>query len=296
MENIIEWNNKKLVLHEFSKSHANGGRLGKYWVEDLNSGKQYLIKSSSLFSYEPFCEKMAYIIGRDLGIDVLEYDILPAELFRDVIDIHFRCKYVSICEKIDRKGYSITSVAEIKRAMNALKAPNEKAYKNKEIMYSILDEKYVDTMILFDAIIGNRDRHYGNVHILRGKDGELLGAPLLDNGNSLLATRQILFPFGYKVGAKYNESCTVEFEHDKQICYISSINHLSYNVPCKTIQIMNDIEPVLELMPKRRAEYTRRFIIYRLHKYLTLLKREPAEEMVKLKPKYVEYVIKNKDI
>jgi len=294
MENIVEWNNKKLVLHEFRESHANGGRLGKYWVEDLNSGKQYLIKSSSILSYEPFSEKMAYIIGRDLGIDVLEYDIIPAELFRSVIDTHLRCKYVSICEKIDRKEYSITSVAEIKRAMNALRKPSDKQYKNKEIMYSILDEKYIDTMILFDAIIGNRDRHYGNVHILRGKDGQLIGAPLLDNGNSLLATRHILTPYGYKIGEKLNDSCTVEFEHDKQICYICSIKNLSYNVPCKTIQIMNDIEPVLALMPKSRADYTRKYIIYRLHKYLSLLKRNPAEEMVKLKPKYIEYLIKTR--
>jgi len=291
---IIEWKDKKLALHEFNMSHANGGRLGKYWVEDLNSGRQFLIKSSSLLGYEPFSEKLAYIIGRDLGIDVLEYNIIPAELFSGVIDTKLRCKYVSICEKIDRKNYSITSVAEIKRAMNALRKSNEKAYKNKEIMYSILDEKYIDTMILFDAIIGNRDRHYGNVHILRGNDGQLIGAPLLDNGNSLLATRHIITPYGYKVGEILNDSCTVEFEHDKQICYICSIKNLSYNVPCKTIQIINDIEPTLELMPKSRAEYVRRYIIYRLHKYLSLLKRNPADEMVKLKPKYVEYIIGEK--
>ena len=204
-ENIIEWKGKKLVMHDFVKSHANGGRLEKFWVEDIKTGRQFLIKGSSYFSYEPYCEKMAYIIGRALGIDVLEYDILSAKQFKGINALSPFCKHVSICEKIDRVGYSITSVAEIKRAKNVVKRPEDKAITNKEVMYELLEQKYIETMLFFDAIIGNVDRHYGNVHLLRDLDGNFIGAPILDNGASLLAQASIFGEMFYdiKIGEHY---------------------------------------------------------------------------------------------
>ena len=281
MENnqIVEWQNKRLVLHEFKKSHANGGRLEKFWVEDINSGRQFLIKGSSAFSYEPFSEKIAYIIGKNLGIDVLEYDILPAKLFKGMIPLNPMCKYISICEKIDRKNYSIMSIAEIKRARNVVKLPNEKNVTNREVMYELLDKKYIDTMILFDAIIGNVDRHYGNVHILRDKDGKIIGAPILDNGASLLAQSSLLISsiLGFKVGEILNRACTMEKTHDKQIQYISSLSGVNFNIVPKTITILNEIQPTLNLMSKVRAKALKKYITYRLHKYLGLIKHYDKE-------------------
>lgn len=270
MENIIKWNDKDLVIHKVKHSFANGGRLDKVWVEDINSGRQFLVKGSSLFSTEPFSEKIAYIIGKNLGFEVLEYDILPAKLFDGIIDSKLRCKYVSICEKIDRRGYAITSVAEIKRAQNALL---ESGVKNKQVMYDVLDKRFIDTMLLFDAIIGNRDRHYGNVHILRGKDGEMIPAPLLDNGNSLLATigTANIALFGDSLSWMFDEALTIDRTHDKQVRTITTLKGFKYNIPVKTINILTEIEPVLNLMEPIRAKYTKRFIIYRLRKYLSLI-------------------------
>lgn len=288
MENkIIEWGDKKLILHEFKLSHANGGRLEKFWVEDILTGRQFLIKGSTAFSYEPLCEKIAYIIGKDLGIDVLEYDILPSKLFKDIVPMNPLCKYVSICEKIDRKNYSITSVAEIKRARNIVREPNEKPITNKEVMCEILDKKYITTMLLFDAIIGNTDRHYGNVHILRSKDGDMIGAPLLDNGASLLAQVNtiIAYCFKNKVGEMFNSSSTTQSTHDKQLSEIGKlweIEPISFNIPVKTVQILDEIQPILDLMPKMRAEITKKYITYRLHKYLGILKHGISDDLDKL--------------
>jgi hypothetical protein len=153
MEKIIYWNNMELEIKDFEHSHVNGGRLGKVWVTDRKTGRIFMVKGCSQFHFEPFSEKIAYIVGKNLGIDVLEYDILPAKYFKEVLPItNIFCPYVSICEKIDRKGYSITSVAEIKRARNALLQPGEKKITNREVMYELLPQSYIDTMFLFDAM------------------------------------------------------------------------------------------------------------------------------------------------
>ena len=45
--------------------------------------------------------------------------------------------------------------------------------------------EYVQKMMLIDYLIGNRDRHGGNLEVLKAKDGQLRMAPLFDNGMSL---------------------------------------------------------------------------------------------------------------
>ena len=283
---IIEWNGKQLVMHDFVKSHANGGRLQKFWVEDIKTGRQFLIKGSSYLSYEPYCEKMAYIIGKALGIDVLEYDILKADKFRSLNILSPLCKHVSICEKIDRVGCSITSVAEIKRAKNAIKSPDSKPITNKEVMYDLLEEKYIETMFFFDAIIGNVDRHYGNVHLLRDLDGNFVGAPILDNGASLLAQASLAGEMFYdiKIGEHYNAACTIANNHEKQIGTIKNLKNINFNIPAKTIEIIHDIQPVLNEMPRFKGRVIKKYIIYRLHKYLGMLKRDSQYSFVQLKP------------
>lgn len=292
MEKIIHWKDKELVMHNFTQSHANGGRLEKFWVEDIKTGRQYLIKGSSALSYEPFSEKIAYIVGKNLGIDVLEYDIIPANLFEGLVPLNPFCKYLSICERIDRKNYSITSVAEIKRARNIVREPGSPSITNRQVMYELLDQKYIDTMLLFDAIIGNVDRHYGNVHILRGRDGEMVGAPILDNGASLLAQSSgfLSLLYGFKVGKHMDTACTMEKTHTKQIPYIQTINGLPFNVTAKTIQILNEIEPVFDMMPKLRALCVKKYLIYRLHKYLGLIRKDNKKIIT------LEDRLNNKDI
>lgn len=287
-EKVIEWGDKELVVHDFVQSHANGGRLEKFWAEDRKTGRQFLIKGNSFLSFEPFSEKIAYIIGKCLGIDVLEYDIIEASKFRGIIRLSPFCKYVSICEKIDRKNYSITSVAEIKRAKNVIKKPEDKSITNKEVMYDLLDRKYIDTMLFFDAMIGNVDRHYGNVHILRGINGEMIGAPILDNGASLLAQQSSIWAalFGDAVGEIefFNRSSTIANTHSKQLSTIESLKNINFNIPSKTIQILNEIQPVLDMMPKLRAKVVKRYIVYRLHKYLGMLKEGTKYRTPSLKP------------
>ena len=297
MENIILWGDKELVAHTFSKSHGNGGRLSKFWLEDRITGREFLLKGSTVFGYEPLCEKIAYIVGKNLGIDVLEYDIIPLKNVKWVLDIKSTCRYVSICEKIDRKNYSIMSVAEIKRARNAILGPDEKPITNREVMYELLDAKYIDTMLLFDAIIGNNDRHYGNVHLLRGKDGKFIGAPILDNGASCLANTNALIAhmMGYKVGEYIDNSSTLEKKHEKQIMYASTLSGINFNIPVKTMEILDEIEPVLALMPKMRADAIRKYLTYRLHKYLGIIKNKTIPNAWDATPEKISGIKREKE-
>ena len=283
----------ELKVLDINKSHANGGRLQKFWVEDIKSGRQFLIKNSGWFSFEPISEKIAYIIGRDLGLDVLEYDIMPREMFKSMLSFNPFCKYVSICEKIDRKGYQLMSIAEVKRARNLVKDENEEPVTNKQVMYEVLSKNFIDTMILFDAIIGNKDRHYGNVHVLRDKDGVISGAPLIDHGDSLCASTALLALklAGDKVGDKIDEASTMAYTHDEQVKYISTITTINYNVVSKTIQILNDIEPTLKLLPKSRAFVIKNYITYRLHKYIDYVKNNRHE----MEPLDIDVPIKEKE-
>lgn len=285
-KDVIYWNDKELVMNDFVKSHANGGRLNKFWVEDRKTGRQFLIKGSSYLSYEPYCEKMAYIIGKNLGIDVLEYDIIDAKYFHNMNIMSPLCKHVSICEKIDRTGYSITSVAEIKRARNVVKRPEDKAITNREVMEELLPKKYIDTMLFFDALIGNTDRHYGNVHLLRSLDGEFVGAPILDNGASLLAQADLLreILFDIRVGEHFNSSCTIASTHSKQIQYIDQLKNINFNISSKTIQILHDIQPVLVQMPRFKYRTIKKYITYRLLKYLGMLKKDTLYTGIEFKP------------
>ena len=281
MSDVIEWKDKELILHTFQQSHVNGGRLSKFWVEDRLSHREFMLKGSTHFGYEPLSEKIAYEVGKALGIDVLEYDIVPLELFEDKLPLNSHCGYVSICEKIDRKGYSITSVAEIKRARNTVEKSLHKdskyckVYTNREIMYELLSKKYIDRMFLFDAIIGNKDRHYGNVHLLRGRDGRIIGAPIIDNGDSCLATTRTIHLqlLGYNIGKVIDESATIEKKHEKQIMYADTLNGIDFDIPTKTIEILEAIQSTLDLMPKQRANAVEKYLVYRLHKYLGLIKR-----------------------
>lgn len=276
MEDIVYWDNMELVVRDMKQSHVNGGRLGKFWVEDRKSGRVFMVKGSSTFSYEPFSEKIAYIVGKNLGLDILKYDIIPVEKFKGILPIKSYCGYVSICEKVDKKNFSITSVAEIKRAQNAILEPGAKPVTNKEVMYKILPQKYIDTMFLFDAVIGNNDRHYGNVHILRGINGELVGAPILDNGASLLANNSVLtaLVLGYKVGEVIDGSSTIEDKHMKQIMHATTLNGINFNIPLKTIEIFEELQSTFDLMPNDRVEAIKKYLAYRLHKYLGIIKNK----------------------
>ena len=274
MDNVINWKDKKLVVCDKEKVPSVGGRLDKFWVEDITTHKIYMCKGTGWFGYEPFSEKMAYIIGKNLGLDILEYDIIPAELFKGKVNVNNKCRYLSICEKIDNNDCKLISVTDIKKQRNLEVKSKGIAITNRQVMYEILPKIYVDLMLIYDAIIGNTDRHYGNIHILKNRHNEYIGAPILDNGASLLANTLILkiTIFKNSIGKKANKSYTLEDNHNLQMKYIDELE-FNCNIPVITIDTLHELDPVIKLLPKYRQRIVKRYIVFRIRKYLSLYKR-----------------------
>lgn len=250
----------------------NEGRLSKIWVVDEEHGRQYLIKASGFYGYEPLTEKLAYIVGYNLGFDVLRYDIIDAKYLQGILKILPTCKYLSICERVDINGLAISSIRDIKNAMNFNR---EEKLLNREVMYQVLDRDFINKLLIFDAIIGNIDRHYGNVHVLVDSEGNISGAPIMDNGACLLSTYTLPeLWFGQKwVDTLFDKSYTLEKKHKLQREWIDNTHIFNdLNVSETILEIDSQIQDTLKLLPSFRAKMVEKYLIKRLHTYLIMFK------------------------
>ena len=131
-----------------SPEFSTNGMLPKCWRRVR--GKIYLYKGgTSGFSntgFEPYSELYAYQVARTMGVNAIPYS-LTKDLKKTLC---------SRCELFTSKEYSYMPVGQlVKRGgMSAIRA-----------YYATLGQEFVDAlddMIVFDAVICNTDRHYGN--------------------------------------------------------------------------------------------------------------------------------------
>ena len=163
-------NNRKFTT---SPEFTTGGMFRKTWHRD-NDGILYLYKTGSEgysnSGLEPFSENMAYQIANKMGLDCVKYDLV---------------KY---------KGY-LSTKCEIFTNIDTSYIPIGKIIKQGGIetcvkYYDSLGQEFsnsIRSMLIFDALIFNEDRHFGNFGILRdNKTGQIVApAPLFDHGLSL---------------------------------------------------------------------------------------------------------------
>lgn len=151
---------------------TTNGMLPKCWRRV--DGKVSLYKGGTMGANntgnEPYSEFYASQIARVMGVNAIEYKLSK-----------WKGELCSTCELFTSKEYSFVPVGRIVTS-GGLKAVRE--------YYEKLGEKYVkalDEMIVFDAIISNTDRHFGNFGFLvDNKTNEIVApAPLFDHGNSL---------------------------------------------------------------------------------------------------------------
>ncbi len=272
----IDINGRDYKVIEFIASRNSGGRLSKLWIEDTN-GNQWLVKGSTSFAYEPFSEVMAHKIGQALGLDALDYTLVKSSYFNKIIKNY--CKYVSVCPSINIYGNEVMSITHIKNSLNMKQNQDKKyQYTNKEVMEEVMSKEAIDRLLFFDAIIGNKDRHYRNVHIIRNIKGEFIEAPLMDNGDSLLATDIFAGVTGNILAERFDKSCTIERTHAEQVKYITTIDTSNWDIESIVNNILYNINPILQLMPKLRANAVKRYIVYRLHKYIGLFKNSSTKQ------------------
>ena len=155
-----------------SPEFTTNGMLPKCWRRI--DRKVYLYKGAtsraSNTGNEPYSELYAYEIGSALGMKVVPYKISK-----------WKKQLCSACELFTSKDIAFVPVGRIVKT-GGMKAVRE--------YYENLGAEYVDAlndMIVFDALIYNTDRHFGNFGVLvNSKTNKIIApAPLFDHGNSL---------------------------------------------------------------------------------------------------------------
>ena len=155
-----------------SPEFTTNGMLPKCWRRI--DGKIYLYKGGTMGASntgnEPYSEFYAYQIGKILGVNAVPYSLSK-----------WKNTLCSTCELFTSKDVSFVPVGRIVRSggMQAVRA----YYKKLGGKF----EKALNDMLIFDALIFNTDRHYGNFgFLIDSHTNEIIApAPLFDHGNSL---------------------------------------------------------------------------------------------------------------
>ena len=155
-----------------SPEFTTNGMLPKCWRR-IN-GKILLYKGGTSGAanagYEPYSEYYAYQVANVLGLDAIPYNLSK-----------WKGNLCSVCELFTSKQYSYIPLGYLKKR-GGMRAVRE-YYKELGTVF----EKSLNDMIVFDAIICNVDRHFGNFGVIVDNESNkiIAPAPLFDHGNSL---------------------------------------------------------------------------------------------------------------
>lgn len=155
-----------------SPEMTTNGMLPKCWRRI--SGRIYLFKGgttgASNTGFEPYSEFYAAQIAQTMGINAIPYKLS-----------RWKGMICSTCELFTSKDTAFLPVGRLVRkgGLDAVEA-----------YYARLGQEYLDAlydMYLFDALICNTDRHFGNFGFLvDSKTNQIIApAPLFDHGNAL---------------------------------------------------------------------------------------------------------------
>ena len=155
-----------------SPEFTTNGMLPKCWRRI--DGRIWLYKGAtsgaSNTGYEPYSEKYAFLAGRQLGFDVIPYRLT-----------RWKGNLCSACELFTDKETAYIPVGRIVRTggMRAVRT-----------YYESLGGEFVrslNEMLVFDALICNTDRHFGNFGVLvDSRTNRIIRpAPLFDHGSAL---------------------------------------------------------------------------------------------------------------
>ncbi len=155
-----------------SPEFTTNGMLPKCWRRQ--SGRIYLYKGgtegASNTGNEPYSEHYAWQVAQVLGVNAIPYTITK-----------WKSRICSRCELFTSREISFVPVGRLVKS-GGMQAVIDH--------YGTLGSPYTDALedlLVFDAVIGNTDRHFGNFGFLvDAQTNTLKGpAPLFDHGNSL---------------------------------------------------------------------------------------------------------------
>ncbi len=215
-----------------SPEFTTNGMLPKCWRRQ--SGKVYLYKGGTEGAFnmgnEPYSEFYAWQVAEALGVTAIPYTIAK-----------WKSKICSKCELFTSKELAFVPVGNIVKS-GGMQAVIE--------YYKALGSEYMDAledMLVFDAVIANTDRHFGNFGFLvDARTNTLAGpAPLFDHGNSL-------FNYASRMEVE-NKQAFLEFaEAQRPVCYN---DFFSAAIPCVTPRHREGLRHLLEFKLKRHPRY-----------------------------------------
>ena len=146
--------------------------LAKCWKRE--NGKILLYKSGTEgfanSGNEPYAEYYAYQVAEAMGLNAVEYNLRK-----------YDGRLCSVCELFTNKEVSFVPISRLvsKGGINAVTD-----------YYKKLGDEYFDKLIdmfVFDAVVCNTDRHFGNFGVLVDNYTNKIidNAPIFDNGLSL---------------------------------------------------------------------------------------------------------------
>lgn len=249
------------------------GCLSKAWYTDDTGA--YLVKGNSrsgkgFCGWEPYSEAIATIVAEVLGIPHIAYTTAPAVNFPEVAV--FDIPVVSVCRmcNVPKGSQKISALTYIEASMG------------KPIVDDIwqpfrrlpVDMKGTFDMLVFDAIIGNVDRHLNNWEYVLNPDNTVTLAPIYDFGNSLLATEsRIKSCLDRELGP--DKAKPFKETHLQQLRLIKRC-YSDYRFVCDIDtcwrKISKGIQPILFVMPNRfRAQTVYEYLHKRFYFYLNMV-------------------------
>ena len=173
---LFGYNHDSNDLNLSSPDNTSIGNLKKKWI--INNSKRMLVKGgSNPFRQEPFNEVVAYKVAEALGISAIPYSLVYEDEYP-----------YSICEDFINKNCDLVPIYQLNKVL--VRNNNDSAYTHLvKCAYEvgIKDvEYYLDTLIVFDFLIANEDRHYNNFGFIKDVNTleYIAPAPLFDNGSS----------------------------------------------------------------------------------------------------------------
>ena len=260
----------KIQLVEKRETRTSRGTLSKGWyqVDDqLVMVKGNSITEAGTAGYEPYSEVMASLIAQVLKLPHVEYTLMPAQFFPDIKT--YSCDVVSVCPRFttdNERLYHFADVADSYCFSHGLTASKENRFQYAIKLYG---KKWLYQMLVFDAFIGNADRHENNFDIViqnRQTDAPLIYAPpIYDNGGSLLAWAMDEELIDTKLHYQFDDAKPFRSHHAQQIKMIDEPVLPVRDPDTLYTEIIQAISPILALLSEKRASAIRQYLKYRLH-------------------------------
>lgn len=188
---------------------SSDGMINK-WIY-FGSGVKYLVKDSLYkYSKEPYSELICSKIAEYLKLNYVSYNLISSPQ-----EINTNSNKLSIC-KYEDNIFKLTNLMDFYN----ITSNNDSEILNQLIELDIINENNIESfieMFLFDALVSNPDRHYGNIHL---KDGKFI---ILDNGQALSSMNN------FEDASNVDRSLPFQPFHDQQINYLEKYFNISRN-------------------------------------------------------------------